>query len=399
MSDFIDPSIDQQVFAALNLLVFKRLDADSFQITSPIPDWYEAFFPELIDARSRSDSPPHPQLDRQMIQQNVIQRKSQLSSVFPFLDYFLEEAEAFWHCGDRRILKSGFWSETNAAGQECQLEATAICGSSDSIFLIELADVAYQEKQTLIQTGRMNELSYVHFTKETEKKEILLHCIFHDLAGQLLTFRFCLELLKREVLSEQGRDRLEIGLRQVRQQENLMREVLQAFSAEVAAPEAAMTDAAQAPDLLVCARSIISTFIPAFSLQNKQLEMQIELDPTQRWQIVGDRSRLERVLANLVENALRHTPEQSTVTLRIQEEDQFLRCAIEDQGEGVPPEAVKFLFQRFFQGSTRSGKAGLGLYFCRITVEQWGGTIGYSPTASGGAQFWIRLRKLLQGLL
>jgi len=52
---------------------------------------------------------------------------------------------------------------------------------------------------------------------------------------------------------------------------------------------------------------------------------------------------------------------------------------------------VGTMFEKFSQARANTGKVGLGLYFCRITIESWGGTIGYTPRATGGAQFWFRL--------
>lgn len=66
---------------------------------------------------------------------------------------------------------------------------------------------------------------------------------------------------------------------------------------------------------------------------------------------------------------------------------------VEDEGAGLSPDIVNRLFQKFVQGKGKTGRAGLGLYFCRITVESWGGTIGYTLRQSGGSRFWVRLRK------
>jgi signal transduction histidine kinase len=65
--------------------------------------------------------------------------------------------------------------------------------------------------------------------------------------------------------------------------------------------------------------------------------------------------------------------------------------AVDDQGPGVPVEMLPHLFEKFARGGERTAGTGLGLYFCRITVEGWGGGIGYEPRAEGGARFWIRL--------
>jgi len=60
---------------------------------------------------------------------------------------------------------------------------------------------------------------------------------------------------------------------------------------------------------------------------------------------------------------------------------------------GVPKDKVYRLFRKFAQGSGKTGQVGLGLYFCRITIEGWGGAIGYHPSPLGGACFWFRLPK------
>ena len=55
--------------------------------------------------------------------------------------------------------------------------------------------------------------------------------------------------------------------------------------------------------------------------------------------------------------------------------------------------AVPRLFRKYAQGGGTNGQVGLGLYFCRITVEGWGGAVGYEPAPGGGARFWFRLPK------
>jgi K+-sensing histidine kinase KdpD len=68
------------------------------------------------------------------------------------------------------------------------------------------------------------------------------------------------------------------------------------------------------------------------------------------------------------------------------------RClAVEDEGSGVPAALVPDLFKKFARGRDPTAGSGLGLYFCRITVESWGGTVGYEPLSGGGSRFWVRL--------
>ena len=111
------------------------------------------------------------------------------------------------------------------------------------------------------------------------------------------------------------------------------------------------------------------------------------------WRVTGHAEKLERVLYNLLENAVRHTPVGSTVTIRLVDEEGSIRVAVEDQGSGLEPGLADKLFERFRQGERSPGKAGLGLFFCRIMVKRWGGEIGCQPLSSGGAQFWFQLPK------
>lgn len=62
------------------------------------------------------------------------------------------------------------------------------------------------------------------------------------------------------------------------------------------------------------------------------------------------------------------------------------------RGSGVAAEVAPQLFERFVTGGLRPGKSGLGLFFCRITVERWGGSIGYEGRTGEGARFRVRLR-------
>jgi K+-sensing histidine kinase KdpD len=77
----------------------------------------------------------------------------------------------------------------------------------------------------------------------------------------------------------------------------------------------------------------------------------------------------------------------------LRREGEFIEAAVMDAGRGVPESALPHLFQKLAPnaGGVR-GKAGLGLSFCRITVERWGGAIGCRPNPAGGACFWFRLR-------
>lgn len=109
----------------------------------------------------------------------------------------------------------------------------------------------------------------------------------------------------------------------------------------------------------------------------------------------ADRDLFRRVLENLLENALRHAPEDSVVRVTAARRDGATEIAIADGGPGVPLELRESIFERFVQvestnqAVTRSGR-GLGLAFCRLSVEAHGGRIWVDDGAPG-AIFRIRL--------
>ena len=362
--------VPDELFAALNTVVMQRLDNCSFKIIGVVPSWFNEFFPET-DTKQDELIP---------------------GQQFPVLENFLIDAENFWFANESGRLRSGLWTEIERSGNEIYLEASAVCLKEKKILLIV---ANFKEQQTLIQKARENSLSYYSLVKEIQKKEILIHCIVHDLTGQLTGIKYCFELLALQNLSLKASEYLEIGRKQCNKQEALIREILDAFSAEVESLESFNIDPLQAPDALVCAREVVDALLPIFSLNQMNLQLKSNLDETREWRVVGEKIRLERVLTNLIENAFRHCPRESTVIVGIKEEGDFIITTVEDEGSGIEPEIATTLFQKFSQGKHKPGRTGLGLYFCRITIERWGGNIGYNNRADRGSMFWYRLPKLV----
>jgi len=106
----------------------------------------------------------------------------------------------------------------------------------------------------------------------------------------------------------------------------------------------------------------------------------------------GSRADLKRAAANLVANALQHTPQGGTVDVAVDATRDAVDFTVTDDGYGVDARARATLFQRFSSGA-RAGGTGLGLYIVRRIAEDAGGTVAYEPRAPRGSVFRLRLPK------
>lgn len=132
----------------------------------------------------------------------------------------------------------------------------------------------------------------------------------------------------------------------------------------------------------------------AFDAHNVQLSVEVD---TVAGQVLVDPQRMAQVLANLLDNALRHTPPGGAVRLRLHQPDpSWVELSVGDTGAGIAAEHLPHLFERFYRadparGRTRGG-SGIGLTISRALVEAHGGGISAtSPGPGHGATFTVRL--------
>ncbi|MEU4495583.1 HAMP domain-containing sensor histidine kinase [Streptomyces sp. NPDC023998] len=109
----------------------------------------------------------------------------------------------------------------------------------------------------------------------------------------------------------------------------------------------------------------------------------------------ADPVRMRQALGNLLANALRHTPQNGTVTLTAKQTGDLAVLTVEDTGGGIAPEDLPHVFERFWRAeksrSRRTGGSGLGLSIVRQLVEAHGGTVTADSEPGAGAVFTIRL--------
>lgn len=108
-----------------------------------------------------------------------------------------------------------------------------------------------------------------------------------------------------------------------------------------------------------------------------------------------DPGKIHQILGNLIENALKYSPEGSVTKVQARRDGAGITVGIIDQGEGIPPERRDAIFERFYQidqsATRRVGGAGLGLYICRRLAESVGGRVWLEHTGPEGSTFafWV----------
>ena len=109
----------------------------------------------------------------------------------------------------------------------------------------------------------------------------------------------------------------------------------------------------------------------------------------------GDRELIQRVLINLGANAIKFTPDDGSVTIRIRPADHHTEFSVADTGPGVPVADQSTIFEKFGQVAAHQDRkvysTGLGLTFCKLAVESHGGVIGLESEEGKGSRFWFRL--------
>ncbi len=149
-------------------------------------------------------------------------------------------------------------------------------------------------------------------------------------------------------------------------------------------------------DLAVMIASAVSTIQPAAEARAIRVDCQFDEQP----QVVsGDADRLQQVVWNLLSNAVKFTPQGGRISVSLEQADAHARITVSDNGQGIPPEFLPCVFDRFSQADSsitrRHGGLGLGLAIVRHLTELHGGTVEAASAGPGqGATFTVTLPRL-----
>ena len=364
------PQILSRALAALDYLVLKleNLPDQQFSVQGEAPEWAARFFgDDLNGAVSNSQ----------------------------FLSCFVETtASEHWH-GDGLIpISSGIWSETlPQCDEESQFEAFSVRDGEGCLLIIRKLGDEFVRLQSLTQKSNERALEHRQLAKEVQKTDVLLQCIIHDINNPLNAMILNLQMLAKSS-DERVSSAADLALEAAIRQRGLIRSITQIFSSEVSRLRPVDAPMERLDDIVETTKLVVQMHLSDAMRRSVSIifENQLSQDSTEDLMVRSECDAYFRVVENLVLNALRHSPRDSTVRLELSEDrrNDALRILIEDSGPGVEESLVEHLFDPFTQGTENQGSMGLGLYFCNMTLERWQGSIRYEPQDSG-ARFIVLL--------
>lgn len=216
-------------------------------------------------------------------------------------------------------------------------------------------------------------------------------CISHDLRTPLASVQGYLEtlLLKYDCLPDAERKRYaEVAVQQAGRLGALVNALfdlakLESRHTRLNLERFSVTDLAQ---------DVVQKFEPSAS--RKGIALLVNM-PRRLPLVTADLTLVERVLDNLIENALRYTPRDGRIAISAVAEDGHLRVSVEDTGSGIAPDDLPHIFERFYRGrngsSHRHEGAGLGLAFVKRVIELHGGTVSVASSPGAATRFAFQL--------
>jgi signal transduction histidine kinase len=306
------------------------------------------------------------------------------------LDVMMPEMNGFEVCA--KLRENQDWSEIpviflTALTDVADKVKGFAAGGTDYItkpFQIEEV-LARVDNQLALRQARRQLSESLDRLRELERlRDDLVHMVVHDMRSPLSVLIGRLELLKPHVTgaSERTLDaatRSAVGL-------NRMADTLLDVSR---LEEGQMPLDRAVCDLVKLADDVRHAFV---SMDQKRV---IDLESRGAVMVACDAGLIRRVIENLVSNGIKHTPDGGRLHIEVNALPGRARISVEDEGDGVPPEARHRIFEKFGTLEARKERsyhsAGLGLAFCKLAVQAHGGAIGVDSVDPHGSLFWVEL--------
>jgi signal transduction histidine kinase/ActR/RegA family two-component response regulator len=222
------------------------------------------------------------------------------------------------------------------------------------------------------------------------QKDQFLAMLAHELRNPLAPITTAAQLLQRGTLDpERARHASEIIVRQAEHMTDLVNDLLDVSRVTRGLAEIEKEEL----DVVDVVHGAVEQVRPLLDMKRHELELQLWEQPLH---VSGDRTRLVQVVSNILNNAAKYTPSGGRITLRVSSEDGEAVIAVRDNGQGIDPQVLPYIFDLFTQAERTpdrsQGGLGIGLALVKSLVALHGGRVAaHSPGINQGSEFLIRL--------
>lgn len=221
-----------------------------------------------------------------------------------------------------------------------------------------------------------------------QRQEELVHTISHDLRAPLTVIQGHAQMMLRDVVmrgSQRAQHSAEAIVLAARQMNAMIQDLVDSTRVDTGQ---LLLDSASL-DLRQFMVRMLQQFSGVLDVERIRIER-----PEVLPEVLVDERRLERILMNLISNALKYSEPGTEVVVKLAASEAEVVVSVSDQGEGIPPAEIGLLFQKYARGSRsrkRGDSLGLGLYITRALVEAHGGRIWAESEAGKGSTFSFTL--------
>jgi PAS domain S-box-containing protein len=256
-------------------------------------------------------------------------------------------------------------------------------GAREPLYVtVSAAPIRTKDGSLLGAVSTMTDITALHDLQQ--EREIILHTISHDLRTPLTVVLGHAELLGSSCQAEDSQTHVEAILQGGERMNTMIEDLVEAARLEGGEIDLRKETVA------------LESFFPDFLRQAAPAldTSRIALDiPPDSPPIAADPARLERILINLLSNALKYSPEDRPVQVRARTQNGAVLLAVRDEGQGIDPRDLPHIFKRFYRprAGRKAGGVGLGLYITHSLVQAHGGRISVESTPGQGSTFSFTL--------
>jgi signal transduction histidine kinase len=251
---------------------------------------------------------------------------------------------------------------------------------------VSAAPIRGAEGQILGAIASLTDITRLHDIQETQR--LFVHTVSHDLRIPLTVIHGHTQMLEALLARPEAETERQACLRAI-QRNALRMDTMIHDLMEMARVEGGQLRLARQPiDIAAYLPELLARLEPALPVARVTLELAAGLPP-----VSADPDRLDRIVTNLLSNALKYSEPDAPVAVRATAADGVVALAVRDNGRGIPAEHLPRIFERFYRidDARKADGLGIGLYITRLLAEAHGGQIAVESQPGAGSTFTCSL--------